>query len=389
MGLDLTTPQAIPADFNDRLSLQLLLQPDAEYVFARHAFGALAAEAMSGMDGFDLAIMQAREGRLVQGAGIPANLAEAMAAGMGGPLLQSAGVTFPDMVRMVAEAAQPGEVIKINRPQYLNGATTVSSRQASPTTKLFGTNSQAIGMDQVSLTIVEYLGPGAAGTGTPTPISLPRFTQHRAAHDLLVDVGYQLRRDRYRFVDDKIMNDMINAVNGSSNSPSGVTRPVGMTSASTYTGTGNEPFTYDLIVSMCEAMSGRFIPGVGGGSKYPLMIDIHQAAQLKLDPMYQRLSVFEPQYNPLFPGYMTTVDNAIICQVNRMPRLTNLGASTNITGYQGIMWAPGAYGWGNADNVRALRNRNDDGGRSNEFGWSAYEGFTVLDDRFLQLVITD
>lgn len=383
MALDLTTPQVIPADFNDRLSEQLLLQPDVEYFWARMAYSAQLAAGMADMEGFDLAMMQLREGRLAQGSGSASNLADAMSQGMGGPLLVSLGMTFPDVIRMVKEAKLPGEVIKINRPGYINGDTTYANRVAAPTTKLFGTNSQAITMEQVAVTIVETLGP-TNGSGTLAPISLPRFTMHRSAHDLLVDVGLQLRRDRYRFVDAKIQNDVISAATNAGN----VTRPVGMTQNSDYTGAGGEPFTFDLIVTATEQMVGRKIPGLNGAFKYPVLLDHHQAAQLKLDPQYQRLSVYEPQFNPLFPGYLRTCENAVVCVSNNIPRLSSFGAFSG-TGYQAIMFAPGAYGWASAQDALALRNRNDDGGRNNEWGWSAYEGFQTLDDRFFQIIITD
>lgn len=383
MALDLTTPQVIPADFNDRLSEQLLLQPDAEYFWARSAYSAMLSAGLAGMDGFDLAAMQLREGRLSSGSGTPANLAEALANGMGGPLLVTMGMTYPDIVTMVKDARLPGEVIKMNRPGYINGDTTAANRLGSPQNKLFGTNSQAISMEQVAVTIVEYLGPTNA-SGTLAPISLPKFTMHRSAHDLLVDVGLQLRRDRYRFIDAKIQSDIIAAAKADGN----VTRPVGMTQDSDYTGVGNEPFTFDLLVSATEQMVGRKIPGLGGTFKYPVLIDHHQAAQLKLDPMYQRLSVFEQQWNPLFPGYMRTVENAVVCVSNNIPRLSSFGAFGG-TGYQGIMFAPGAYGWASAMDATALRDRNDDGGRNNQWGWHAYEGLQVLDSRFFQVIVTD
>lgn len=383
MALDLTTPQIIPADFNDRLSEQLLLQPDVEYFWARSAYSAMLASGMAEMDGFDLAMMQLREGRLAQGSGTAANLAEAMSNGMGGPLLLSMGMTYPDLVVMVKEARMPGEVIKINRPGYINGDTTFANRVASPTTKLFGTNSQAITMEQVAVTIVETLGPTNAA-GTLAPISLPRFTMHRSAHDLLVDVGLQLRRDRYRLVDSKIQNDIINAATNAGN----VTRPVGMTQNADYTGAGNEPFAFDLLVGAHEQLVTRKIPGLNGTFTYPALLDQHAFAQLELDPQYQRLAKFEPQYNPLFPGYQKTVNNIVVCVSNNIPRLSSFGAFSG-TGYQSIVFAPKAYGWASAQDAIALRNRNDDGGRNNEWGWSAYEGFQILDDRFFQTIVTD
>ena len=144
MSLDLTTPQIIAPEFNDRLSDQLLLQPDNEYIFARWAYSAMVQEQLSGMDAaaWQLAKMQLLDGRIERGSGVPANLAEAMSAGMGGPLLLSLGVTYPDMVRMVREAKQPGEVIKINRPNFINGVTTPANRLASPTTKMISAASQ-------------------------------------------------------------------------------------------------------------------------------------------------------------------------------------------------------------------------------------------------------
>lgn len=386
MSLDLTTPQFAPAEFAERLSEQLLLQPDTEYIFARWAYSAKMQEELSGMNpsAWDLAKLQMMEGRLSAGTGPAANLAEAMSSGMGGPMMLSLGVGFPDMIKMVKEAKLPGETIKINRPVFLNGSTTYANRIATPTTKLFGTNSQAIQMQQVGLTIVELLGPCDIN-GNLSPISLPRFTAHRSAHDLFVDVGFQLRRDRYRVVDDKIQNDAIAAALGAGN----VTYPVGVSSAAGMTAANNEPMSFDLIVMMAKAMKDRFIPGVGGEPFYPLVLDTNQIAQLKLDPMYQRLGKYHERFNPLFPGYISTVDAAIVIESTRLPQLANQGVGSNVTVHQGIMCAPNAYGWGSAQDASALRNRNDDGGRNNEFGWNAYDAFDVLDARFFQLVQTD
>src|SRR6266702_5242124 len=260
MSLDLTSPQIIAPEFNDRLSEQLLVQPDSEYIFARWLYAAAMQDAFAEADpaAWELAKIQMLEGRLAKGAGGgEAELAKAMSAGQGGPLsLMWQDMQYPDMARIVREAKMPGEVIKVNRPVFLNGDTTPANRLGSPTTKLFGTNSQPITLQQMAMTIVEYLGPATAG-GTLAPISLPRFTQHRSAHDLLVDVGYQLRRDRYRFIDDKYQNDVINGATAAGY----VTFPQGVTSNATFTAAGNEPFTVDMIINGVKAMKDRFIPG--------------------------------------------------------------------------------------------------------------------------------
>jgi hypothetical protein len=388
MALDLTSPQVVSAEFNEKLSQELLLQPDAMYPFARMLYSARIASAMQAFDAglFDLAKLQALDGRLQEGSGPAANLLAAMSNGMGGPLDLSTGLQWPDMVKVVQDAASPGLSIKINRPTYLDGSTSASARTASPSTKLFGTNSQPIHMDQVTVGIVEYLGP-TLSDGTIAPISLPRYTMHRSAHDLLVDVGAQLRRDWMRFIDAKMRGDLIAAAKAASE----VTFPEGVTGTGTtggFTGANNEPMSFDLLVNAAKALKDRFIPGIAGAPRYLGVLPTNQVAQLKLDPQYQRLSVYEPQYNPLFPGYVRTVDNIIVVENNNMDTILG-GVGTAVTLYQGLVMAPNAYGWAVAEDVRALRNPNDDGGRSNEFGWSHYGGLAVLDDRFVQCIITD
>jgi hypothetical protein len=105
-----------------------------------------------------------------------------------------------------------------------------------------------------------------------------------------------------------------------------------------------------------------------------LLVDHHAATQLKMDPIYRASGDYHPEFNVLFPGYVKTVEDLIICVSNRMPRLTNLGAATNIAGYQSLILAPGALGWALAMDAKVVRNGNDDGGRFSEWGWISYEG---------------
>lgn len=386
MSLDITSPQVISPEFIERLSLELLLQPDVMYPYARMLMAARAADVLRNSDAsaFDLARMQLLDGRTDASTGVVANMMEAMAGGNGGPLDLNIGFEYPDLVRMVREAAQPGTSIKINRPTYLNGDVTAANRKASPTTKLFGTNSQAVNMDQVTVDIVEYLGP-TLSDGTISPISLPRFTMHRSTHDLLADLGFQLRRDRIRFMNSNMESMIITALTNAGY----ITRPTGMSANANYTGTDNEPMSFDLLVNAGQQLKDRGIPGLAGTPRYLAILPTKAMSQLKLDPQYQRLSVFEPFYNPLFPGYVRTVDTMIVVESNNAAKLLNQGVGSAVTLYQSVILAPAMFGWGVSEDARALRNPNDDGGRSNEFGWSAYEGYSVLDDRFGQLIITD
>ena len=391
MALNPVTPILIPAEFQDRLSDQLLLQPDPEYLFARWLFSAAVQGQAEDLEGYDLAISQVREGRaLPPASATDTDMEEAMAGGQGGTLLVSRGMAFPDMVKMVMDPSKPiaGETIKINRPRYVDGDTTESNRKISPSSTLFGTNSQPIAYDQVDVTVYEYVGPTDA-SGNKAPLSFTSFALNRSAHDILRNMGYQLRRDRYRFADDLAMTRLVAACNAQA-SYAGITLGGGIASGSAktaLTGNENEPLDYATIVHANEAMRSRFIPGVMGG-KYVHVYSTHQLAQLKLDPGYRQLSVFQPEFNPLFPGYVSTVENAIICEGQRLPTLsTGIGGATKA--YQGLVIAPGVLGWACAMNATTLRNKNDDGGRMNEFGWHSFEGIECLNNQFAQIVVTD
>jgi len=381
MALNPSTDLTLSTDFTDILSSDMLVAPDAQFVFAQWAYSAAIQQQAIQLDGYDLAALQLQNFRITD-SGDPSNIDAAMSKGMGGPLLLAMGMKYPDMFQMVKEAVGPGTTIKINRPRFVDGLTTPSLRQLSATSKLFG-NSQPVTMDQVDITIQEVAGPGdSAGIVSPFEISL--FTQNRAKHDLLKYLGNELRRDRYKYVDDKIITMLLAAANGAGN----VTRGADTASNAAFVGGGNEPMSFDLIPKMVEQFKTRFVPGLQSDGRYVAVLHQRQIQQLKNDPAYQRLSVFQPTYNPLFPGYVATVENIVLCESNRMPTLTNLGAGANQTGYQGLVMAPSVMGWACARDAWAVRNNADDGGRSGQFGWLAFEGWQVLDDRFVQLVIT-
>ena len=139
-----------------------------------------------------------------------------------------------------------------------------------------------------------------------------------------------------------------------------------------------------MIRRMSERMTDRYIPGVFGTRRFPLFISNRGLTQLKEDAEYQRQAQYFPEYNSLFPGYVINVDDAVICVDIGMPTTTG-GAGGAVTVYQAIMMGAAAYGYGVAEAARVLRDPNDDGGRDNRFGWSAYEALGVLDDRFFEL----
>lgn len=380
-----TTDLILSAEFTDILTQRMLVVPDQQFVFARWAYAAMAQSQLTQMDSYNLAMQQLREGRIPD-SGALANTNEAMSSGMGGPLqLPGGSYAFPEMVFFVREAAQSaGTTFKIDRPRFIDGLTTLANRRLNPATKLF-TNTQPVTRDQVDVTVYEYSGPGDTATGAPTPVSVSLFAQTRAAHDILADVSNQLRRDRYKFLDDVFINYLTAAAESNA---TGVTRGGDVASNAAFVGGGNEPMSLDLLPKANEALRLRNVPGLSFSSQYVLVVHPHQMQQLRNDPRYGQASQFHPAYNILFPGYQRTIENFIVCESQRMPVVTNLGAGSNQTGYKALAIAPMAMAWACSMDAMVIRDKNDDGGRFAKFGWISIEGFNPADQTFVQEILT-
>lgn len=371
----------LSAEFTDRLTQRLLIVPDPQFVFARWAYASAAKAGMQQIDAYNMGMLQLQEGR-VPDVGALANTNWAMSSGMGGPLmLAGQNFTFPDMIQMETSAAQPGTTIKVNRPRFTDGLTTLANRRIAPQTKLAG-NTQSVTRDQIDVTIYEFGGPGDVN-GNVVPLSLSLFAQARAAHDLLSDFGNQLRRDRYKFLDDTIIGYLVAAAESNAN---GITRGADAASNAVLVGGGNEAMTLDLIFKAVEQLKTRYVPGIGFDGRYVAVLHPHQIQQLKNDPRYQPLGVFN-NYNVLFPGYVGVVENVVLCESQRMPVPTNLGAGS-VTGYKGLVCAPMALTWALAKDAWTARDKADDFGRFARFVWLAHEGWAIQDATFVQEILT-
>lgn len=371
-----TSLATIAADYAEVLSNNLVLAPDPELPFAKLAYSSAQLAEMAGSDDYDVAAAQAKA-MVSTKSGDAANIAAAMANGGQGSIILSQGMSFPDFIFMVAEAKGPGENIKINRPKYLDDVVS-ESRWLNPLTTMFG-NTQPLSMDQISVQIRESSGPGDIN-GNTVPVSIPLFVQQRARHDLLKIASEQMHRSRWRWVHYQIQQRLLATPN--------VTRPLGVASDTAFTGTDNEPFSFEMIPRIIEQMKRRNIPGLAGTSQYVYFCDPHVTQQLQNDAKYQNGSQYFPGLSALFPGYVGTVNNLHFCEVNTFPTLTTLGAGSNVTGYQGVCVAAGAIGWALGEDASILRDKNDDGGRFLKAGWRAVEGFATLNTDFIQRTVS-
>lgn len=370
-----TTAANLIAEFTDVLSEELLLAPDPELVFAKHAYSAAMAEEMAAADPGSFDVFSAQMAAMASTkVGAAANLQQAMSGGGEGSLVLSMDMAFPALVTMVKEAKGPGDTIKINRPKLLDDVVS-DNRWLTNKSRVFG-NSQPLGMDQATVTIAESSGPGDAA-GNTVPISISLFAQERARHDQLTNAKLQLRRSRWRWVHYQIQNRLMAVTN--------ITRPQGVASDAAFTGVDNEPLAYEMLPRIEAKMQKRNIPGIAGTPLYVLYLPSDGISQLKRDPAYQRQAEYHEAFNVLFPGYVKTVGNLILCMCNTLPTVLG-GAGGTIPVMQGVCTAPGILGWGLGKDATLLRDKNDDGGRFFNAAWNAFEGYTTLNSDFAEVI---
>jgi hypothetical protein len=128
-------------------------------------------------------------------------------------------------------------------------------------------------------------------------------------------------------------------------------------------------------------MADNYIPRFSSG-KYLLVVSPQQARQLRTDPAFQRMSVFQPDNSPLKQSYVGTLGLVDIYQssTNTVDTSTVSGVSIN----HGIMFGPGYIGRvKDGEGCRVMDSTDDNYGETPKVIWLAYEGQSLLDNRFV------
>lgn len=354
------TSGTLTQEFVDQLSQQLLLEPDAQYVFAMLA-GAARAGALGIPD-------------ILGEAGAAANMQEAMGAGLGTlKLLDQRWMTVArDFAMVVSEPTVPGMVILIDQPRYLGGTFTEASRNLTEGTRITA-NPQAPTMGQVQVTIKPYGGPHDGAD--VAPIGISDFLKRRSRHDLVSYVGTLLRRDRNKFVDTLILALMLAGTH--------VTTPGGSAEAAL---TAGALLTEDELAAMLRALQERNIPMFANGM-YMLAITPKHFQDLRADTKFRESVRYLQNESPLITGHVANHGGFMIVISNNIPTKA-VGAGGAVTGYQGVAFGPNSIGWGIGMDVEARRSKDDDYGREDRVVWLAHEGWSLLDDNFVQRLTT-
>ncbi len=372
--MPVTGPAWLPSEFVELTSQRMLIAPVSQFLYYTMVY-------MADMQ----AALRVDPGAFewVSGRGIPAN-----AGGAPVPALDAMKLMLADPIRagaiVVADdlATQPGSVVKINRPVFSGGGYSISARTLG-TGAQFSTTPIALSGEQVPITILRLGGPYASGGTTPQPYGVDRFQAMQSVHSLVGTVGQHLQYDREAFLDNVIATTIDNPASGNILFPNDPTSSLSTdSSAFTANVNGDRPFDYETILRMVAKLRSTNIPTFDDG-RYRLIINPAQEQQLQLDPIFRSYAKEDASTNPLKMSLVKTLgrDVEIYCSnSNAIDTSTVSGVTIN----HAVMFGKQIVGRvRDKDGCRATLSSQDNYGETALVMWIAYEGFSLLDQRFV------
>lgn len=364
----------LSSDFFDRTSEKMLKQPEPQYLYARLLF---------------MAVGQAELQRL-SALGISPDRA---VGGTGGAVmsLEEQQLLLSDPIRaeaiFVTDELAPGKVghtIRMNRPVFSGGGYTEAARAVAA-----GQSTSTVPVDltqeQVSLTIRRFEGPYDTTNSRVAPRAVDRFDAEHSVHRIADIVGVDMARDRMKWVDTVVAGYFDTVPSTSVLYPGDSTNALS-TDATALAVNGDRPFDAETVFRMEQKLQDLFIPKFANGN-YMLIITPQQARQLRSDPVFQKMAVFESALNPLKNSFV-----GLLGQVEIYVSSSNAVDTTTVSGvsiHHGVMFGPGHVGYANAGPCRIASSTDDNYGETAKVIWVAYEGFSCLDNRFAVSVHSD
>lgn len=354
---------SLPAEFYDKTSAMMLRQPEPEYLFAKLA---AAAQVRAELLATDAAAVLNATGRGPDTQGAPSGDLAANQLALGSYPLAEAVVAVPEVAQKGV-----GHTIRINRPVFSGGGYTEKDRTVGANQSISQTPID-ISEEQVSITVKRYVGPFASGGSQPQPYAIDRLDARKSVHQLAGLVGLNLSRDHMKWRDAVIM--------GLFDQPGVVVRPQQLTADSSFPGAGTIPLDLLTLFAAEQKLRSTNIPAFADGT-YLAVVNTQQMLDLKTDPDFLRQAVFDRSQNPLGIPSIVRVGRLSVVESNTLTvdTTTVSGASIN----HGLMFGPGAVGFGLDDPPRVANAMEDNFGETQKVIWIEYSGFTMLDNRFV------
>jgi hypothetical protein len=355
----------LPAEFYDITSSMMLVAPTPEFTYAKllYASDTRAQFMASDITGFLSAMPR---GPRSSGAAVP-DLQD-MQLSLAKSIMAEAVTAVPEL-----EGRGIGHTVRINRPQFAGGGYTLAARRVGSSQSI-STTPIDVAAEQAMITIHRHVGPYAAGGTQPQPYSIDRLDSGKSVHQLAGVVGLHMQYDRWRWVDAVIASLMDSAVTH-------VQRAGNLTADSQFP-VGNEvPVDLEMLLRAEERMRAAGIPRFSDGT-YGVVLSTRQMRQLRLDPQFSRQSKFVESQNVLLNSSVVRVGESLsIMESATVPTDTTTVAGATI--HRGVMFGPGALGYALDEPCRVASSNDDNYGETAKVIWVAYEGFSVLDERFM------
>lgn len=356
-----------PQEFFDVTSQLLLIKPEPQYLHARLILSALSMKLGDG--GMDLGLPI--DGRDLPG-GVTDNYLglDQMQFDLSDPIAEAAIRVVPDFNSPMYK--QPGHVVRFNRPKFQDTTYTMASRHVAPGATISTTPMNVLS-EQVPLEVKRWAGPYDPNQSAVAPLGIDRFDAGRALHSFSTIAELHFTRDFHKTVD-AFGVGLWNSVQSAN-----VIYPDGMTADNDALTAGSFPMDYATIAKASRTLDLLSIPYFPNGRRIAVLT-VLQCEQLTRDPEYQRLAVFEKDFNPLFKGsYVGSIGQVDIL---KSVTLTTSSNSSSVAVQYGQMFGPGMVGVGPADMPRVVPNTQDNYGENSLAIWLWYCAFGVLDDSF-------
>lgn len=348
---------SLPENFYDVTSDMLLVQPEPQYLYAQMFLGALGASLATPSE-------IGLPGRAVGGAGGAYSSEDRDRLVLANPMMREVIAAEVDF------NGKPGNSVRINRPVFANTTYTESSRRVASGTTI-STTPITVSSQQTNLTLYRYGGPYDSTNSRVAPYAIESFDANMGVHKAASIHGTHLKRDFHRFID-AVQVSLLDLA-------STAVYPEGMTAVNDATVAGSFPFTYEQLCRVGRDMDIANLPYFSDGFR-ALVLTPTQVNQLAQDEKYGKASVFMPQYNVLFPGYVGTVNKFHIFKSNTLTVSNN---SSSVAIHYGHAIAPGALLAGMGRAPRVAPSTNDNYGETVLAIWLADLAFGLANNAFV------
>lgn len=358
----MTTRFNLPENFDDITSSLLLVQPQPQFLFAQLWKSAMNAS-LTTPDAIGMA------GREIGSAGAAYVSVEKDRLQMANELLGSLIAARFDMKGM------PGHTVRVNRPKYQLTTYTKASRKIDSSSTI-STVPVTVGSEQTDITIARYAGPYDQTNSRVAPYSIDRLDASMGIHKISQLVGNAMKEDFDRFLD----TTLITLANNSAST----FRPTGMTADNDGTAVGQFPLDYDTINRVEADADENNLPVFPDGYRL-LVLTPTQCRQLKNDSQYARYAEFHKEFNPLFPGYIGSVNRMHVMKCTTLNKDVN---SSSVAIHKGLLLSPGVWLSAMGQAPRVATSSDDNYAEQAKAIWIAYMENELADNRFTYSVRT-